>query len=163
MLITCLRHATAEPHSMDKVDADRALIKKGKDQMLRVAEFCNRNALVPKRLYCSPLVRTKQTAQLLAEALHDCPSPLEAEWLLSGAEPEEIIAELTILQASGMDDAWLVGHEPDISLLVSYLLGAEQDCVVIKKASLTRLDVDLMSASGPSSQLLWSIPCALMR
>lgn len=163
MLITCLRHATAEPHSLDKLDAERALIKKGKDQMARVAEFCKRNALLPERLYCSPLVRTKQTAQLLAEALHDCPSLCEVEWLVSGAEPQEIIEELTILQASGVSDVWLVGHEPDISMLVSYLLGAEQDCIVIKKASLTRLDVDLMSGADPSAQLLWSVPCALMR
>lgn len=163
MLITCLRHATAEPHSLQIADAERGLIKKGMEQTARVAEFCRKNSLLPGRLYCSPLLRTKQTAQLLAEALSDCSSPREAEWLLSGAEPQEIVAELTILQASGVEDVWLVGHEPDISMLISYLLGAEENCILIKKASLTRLNVDLVSGSEVTAQLLWSIPCALMR
>jgi len=160
MLITCLRHATAEPHSVI-ADGDRALVKKGIDQMARVAEFCRKHALLPGRLYCSPLRRAEQTAQLLAEGLPDCPQPKVAEWLVSGAVPEEIVAELAILQAAGIDDVWLVGHEPDISMLVGHLLGAEDDCILIKKASLTRLDVNF--ASDSAAQLLWSIPCALMR
>ena len=163
MLITCLRHATAEPHSLQMADAERALVKKGRDQVARVGEFCRKNSLLPGRLYCSPLLRTKQTAQLLADELADCPSPQEVDWLVSGAEPEEIAAELAILQAAGIEDVWLVGHEPDISMLVTHLLGAEEDCIQIKKASLTRLELNSALSESPSAQLLWSIPCAMMR
>ena len=55
MLITCLRHATAEPHTLE--DADRALVKKGKNQVKRVADFCRKNALLPGVLFSSPLRR----------------------------------------------------------------------------------------------------------
>lgn len=161
MLVTCLRHATAEPHSHAQADANRELVKKGREQMARVGEFCRKNALLPGRLYNSPLLRTQQTADLLAKALPACPAPMEAAWLALGAEPAEIVAELTILQASGVEDVWLVGHEPDMSALISYLLGADYDCIVIKKASLTRLVVDCYT--DVSAQLLWSVPCALMR
>lgn len=161
MLVTLLRHATAEPHSLSNEDEERALIKKGKDQVARVAEFCRKNALLPGRVYCSPLLRARQTAQLLAGALADCPPPQVVDWLGLGAEPEEIVEELAILQAASQDNIWLVGHEPDISALVAYWLDANREGILIKKASLTRIDVSFASRS--TGQLLWSIPCSLMR
>ncbi len=160
MLITCLRHATAEPHALASADAERALIKKGRDQVIRVAEFCRKNSLIPSVLFTSPLLRAQQTAKLLAGRLPDCDQPNIVDWLAAGADSDSIIIELKKLDAAAINDVWLVGHEPDISELISRLLGVEGGGILIKKASLTRLDVDF---SATSAQLLWSIPCALMR
>ena len=65
MLVTCLRHATAEPHELASIDAERALIKKGRDQVARVAEFCRKNSLVPGVLYTSPLLRSATSRRLV--------------------------------------------------------------------------------------------------
>lgn len=161
MLITCLRHATAEPQAGPMADAERALVKKGRDQVLRVAEFCRKNALIPAALYCSPVLRAQQTAKLLQARLPDCPPVQSVGWLSMGAAPQTMCAELAKLEASGVNDVWLVGHEPDMSSLIGQLLNAPGDCIAIKKASLTRLQADFSDTS--SSQLLWSMPCALMR
>lgn len=160
MLITLLRHATAEPHADPLADAERALVKKGKDQMVRVAEFCRKHALVPAKLYTSPLRRAQQTAKLLQTHLPDCPAVEMVEWLSLGADPRLIIAELKVLQDAGVNDVWLVGHEPTMSGLIARLIDAADDSILIKKASLTRMEVDF--ANSQSAQLLWSIPCALM-
>lgn len=160
MLITCLRHATAEPHADPMADAERALVKKGKDQVVRVAEFCRKHALLPAMLYCSPLRRAQQTAKLLHTHLPDCPAIEVVDWLSLGADPHAIIAELKILAAAGVNDVWLVGHEPAMSGLVARLIDAADDSILIKKASLTRVQADFSNSAA--GQLLWSIPCALM-
>jgi phosphohistidine phosphatase len=72
-----------------------------------------------------------------------------------------ILTELSKLAEQGLDDVWLVGHDPDFSTTISRLLGTAPGNIAIKKASLTRLDADFSTQA--SAKLLWSIPCALMR
>lgn len=158
MLVTFLRHATAEPHTLS--DTERALVKKGKNQVQRVAEFCRRNALVPAGLYCSPLRRAEQTATLLKNHLPDCPPVIAVDWLSPGTAANVAVAELEKLAQAGLGDVWLVGHEPDLSQLIGRLLAVPGDRFVIKKASLTRLEIDL--SGQVAGTLLWSMPCGLM-
>jgi len=159
MLITFFRHATAEPYS--SADAERALVKKGKNQVQRVVEFCRKNGLLPDALYSSPLRRAQQTASLLQVGLPDCPAVIKADWLSHGWSPEEVAGELQQLAEAGVGDVWLVGHEPELSRLMGYLLNADGGAFLVKKASLTRVEIDL--TDGSHGQLLWSVPCALMR
>ena len=160
MLITLFRHATAEDRSPDIADAERALIKKGENQVLRVAAFCKNNNLKPESLYCSPLRRARQTAELLQDALPGCPPAETANWLNTNTSPQTMLAELERLNKKGDTDIWLVGHEPDFSDFVAWVIKTPKTCIDIKKASLTRLNLEF---SDPiSAELLWSIPCALM-
>lgn len=162
MLITCLRHATAEILGPNISDSERALIKKGIKQVKRIGEFCRRNALTPAALYCSPLHRAQQTAVLLQAGLPDCPPANSVDWLSLGNSPYTMLDELKRLNDLGINDVWLVGHEPDLSALIALLLGIDDPaCLVIKKGSLTRVEIDFDRQGG--GQLLWSLPCALMR
>lgn len=162
MLITCLRHATAEEQSPSGNDAERALIKKGLKQVQRIGEFCRRNGLMPDALYCSPLHRAQQTAILFQAGLPDCPPANSVEWLSLGNSPYTIVDELKQLQQAGFTDVWLVGHEPDLSALLGLLVGMDNGgSLLIKKASLSRVEIDFSQQSA--GQLLWSLPCALMR
>lgn len=161
MLITFLRHATAEDRRLTTPDAERALTEKGEKQMKRVAAFCQTNRLFPTAIYCSPLLRAQQTARILHERLTGCPTPETVEWLGSDTSPQIIMDELNKLASNGMDDVWLVGHEPDFSETIGHLLQTHGDNFEVKKASLTRLDVDFTIQS--SAKLLWSLPCGLMR
>jgi phosphohistidine phosphatase SixA len=161
MLITFLRHATAEDGGLSIPDADRALIDKGEKQVKRVAAFCLANGLIPGSIYCSPLLRAQQTARIFNQRLPGSPAPQTVDWLGIDNSAPTIIAELSKLADLGLDDVWLVGHEPDFSVTVSRLLGTAPENIVIKKASLTRLDADLSDQA--SAKLLWSIPFSLMR
>ena len=160
MLITFLRHATAEDRRLTIPDAERALTEKGEKQVKRVAAFCEANQLLPGVLFCSSLLRAQQTARLLQSRLPDCPPPQTVNWLNIDSSPQAIIAELGHLNDQGLDDVWLVGHEPDFSGVIGLLLDMESDNLLIKKASLTRIDAEFFVQ--PEATLLWSIPCNLM-
>lgn len=161
MLVTLLRHATAEDHALLVNDAERALVKKGNNQAIRLANFCRKHSLIPAALYSSPLLRASQTAGVLQNRLPHCPPVTQVDWLTIGTAPQVIIQQLEQLNADGFNDVWLVGHEPDLSVLVSQLLRAPQACIAIKKASLTRIEIDFSTTIV--AQLQWSLPCALMR
>lgn len=160
MIITCLRHATAQMQTASMADAERELIKKGVSQVRRLAKFCHKNDLLPTALYSSPLLRAEQTAKLLQAYLPDCPAVKVVDWLALGVGPDNMRAALKMLETAGAKDVWLVGHEPDISRLLARLLNAPEDFLEIKKASLSRIQVDFSCPS--QSRLLWTVPCSLM-
>ncbi|MDT4332454.1 phosphohistidine phosphatase SixA [Methylomonas sp. MED-D] len=159
MIITLLRHADAEPQRIGIADADRHLTEKGEKQAKRLARFCLRNRLLPGRLYASPLARAQQTAKLLQANLTGCPMPHTAPWLAGDNDTHTLLRELTIL-AEDTDDVWLVGHEPNYSDVVGQLLSTSPASVIVKKASLIRLEITF--AEPATATLLWSIPCSLM-
>ncbi len=161
MYITFLRHATAEDRSLAVRDAERALTEKGEKQVKRLAAFCQANQLLPAAIYSSPLIRAQQTARILHEQLAESPAPETVDWLSTATSPQTIIAELGKLAGQGLDDVWLVGHEPDFSETIGQLLNTTGDSITIKKASLSRLEADF--SGGPNATLLWSIPCSMMR
>lgn len=156
--LTFLRHATAQDPALTIPDESRKLLDKGKKQIQKVARFCVAHSLRPVNLFCSPRVRAQETAEVLQANLPGCPPPKVVAWL-AGATPDTIIAELEKLVASGLDDIWLVGHEPDFSSVISQLLGSRESILKVKKASLIRLEMDFQRSAG---ELLWSIPNTLM-
>ena len=156
-----LRHATAEDRLLAPVDADRTLIDKGHRQTRAVARFCQRQTLLPARLLCSPLVRALETAVQFCDELPDCPRPQVVDWLKIDTPTAQALAGLREQAAQTDGPLWLVGHEPDLSLLISRLLGSELPIVRIKKASLTCLEIE-PDRSTPG-RLLWSIPCGSRR
>jgi phosphohistidine phosphatase len=160
MLVTFLRHATAELYADSATDFDRALKKKGKEQVVKVADFCRKKALLPVVLCSSPAKRAQQTAQLLHTRLPDCPPVQTVDWLGLETNAAKLYSALKQLDASGVEDVWLVGHEPTISQTLASLLNAPGLGISIKKASLTRVQVDF--SEPVAGQLLWSVPCALM-
>lgn len=155
-----LRHATAQDRHLGLPDAERQLIAKGERQSRRVAAWCQRHGLRPGRLLCSPLPRAQQTAALLAQHLHACPAPEAANWLCIHTPTAQALAQIGPLLGAGQPEAWLVGHEPDLSALIAALLCQTEPVLAPKKASLTCLALDAHS-SAPG-QLLWHLPCELM-
>ncbi|MGD0958504.1 MAG: phosphoglycerate mutase family protein [Methylomonas sp.] len=161
MIITLLRHATAEEGGLTVPDAERALTEKGVKQVKRVAAFCQANQLSPGALFSSPILRALQTARILQTQLAACPVVAIADWLGLNASPQRMVAELNALAARNKDDIWLVGHEPSFSDLIGFLLKCSGDNFNIKKASLTRIDMRYED-DMPTASLLWSIPCSLL-
>ena len=161
MLITFIRHATAEEAILDLADADRRLVEKGIKQAKRVAKFCQAQRLLPELLLASPLRRAEQTAELLHTYLPNCPEVKTVDWLAISTPTAKLLKALTKLAEQNLDDIWLVGHEPDFSVHIAYLLQTNRAQFLIKKASLTRLEIEF--SSPPKARLLWSIPCSLLR
>jgi phosphohistidine phosphatase len=159
MLLFLLRHADAESRATS--DSQRKLTAKGVIQAGLVGRFCKHYELVPSRILTSPYERAMQTAFLAAKELGDAtsgPEVVTAPFLASGMRPEFALDELR--RHAKIERMMLVGHEPDLSDLVSHLVGCVSPFIHIRKASLTF--IELPSLSPGSGILHFSIPVQFM-
>jgi phosphohistidine phosphatase len=151
-----LRHANADTEA--PTDAERPLSDKGVAQAKRIGRFCREMEIVPDLILTSPLVRTRQTAKHVRAELPNARCEV-AQFLASGMHPETAVEELKRYQT--LAGIMLVGHEPDISLLIARLVGFPDNANIhIRKGSLTSLQVTDWRTGA--SVLDFSIPCQLM-
>jgi len=154
MLLYLLRHANADTPAAQ--DDERPLTGKGQAQARKVARFCSDHECLPELILTSPLLRARETAAPLGERLGR--EVFVTPWLKSGMEPEEALAGLQ--EHREFEAVLLVGHEPDLSRLIGHLLGCAGGQVLVRKASLTLLDVPVLRAG--TATLLLALPCRLM-
>jgi len=134
-----VRHAKAEKAEGSGGDAARTLTRKGRERFEALARAL---ALPLRRIVTSPLVRARETADLLAEATG---APVdEDEALASGASTGK---ELLALARKAGDGTALVGHNPELAEAVALAAGGERE---VPAGSVAALEVD---ASGVT--LVW--------
>ncbi|MBI2061079.1 MAG: phosphohistidine phosphatase SixA [Nitrospirae bacterium] len=150
MEVYLLRHASALPLSPAlKRDEDRPLSTKGKIRMRRAATGLKKIGVRFDRMYTSPLVRARQTAQIVAEVYGWSLTRLEeCKPLAPGGNASELLAILAGQNSTAR--VLLVGHEPDMSRTASVLLSGSpsQVAMVFKKGGLCRIDIAEMPPKG---------------
>jgi phosphohistidine phosphatase len=118
MEICFFRHGEAEPAGMTATDAERQLTETGRQDTRLVAEMLRRTGLSFTRLHSSPLIRARQTADILG-GIFDLSAEV-TERLRAGCglgDVQQLLAD----QRQG--HFLLVGHEPDCGQIVSQLIG----------------------------------------
>jgi phosphohistidine phosphatase len=153
MNLLLIRHATARALGLPDGDFVRQLGEKGHEQARRVGRFLKKHDLIPDVLLTSPVIRAKETANLLAE--EGCPEPVIEPWLECGMRPEQALEGLKAYQQ--FPRIAIVGHEPGFSALVEEIIGASTYSIKVKKASLISLEL------GRHPELNFSIPCKFLR
>ena len=125
-MIWLLRHGEAEDGSPD---AERKLTEKGEQQSRVAGLALKRLGVDLDACLASPKVRAADTAKLACEALG---VDVQLEPKLAGGpfDANELAAGLG-------DDVMLVGHDPDFSMAVHTLTGAQ---VRMKKGGLAGVD-----------------------
>jgi phosphohistidine phosphatase len=126
-MIWLLRHGEAADGSPD---AERPLTDKGERQSRNAGAALKALGVEPAVCLTSPKVRAYDTARLACEPLGI--EPVHEPKLAGGPfDPEQL--------AAGLDDAdvLLVGHDPDFSMAVHSLTGAQ---VRMKKGGLAGLE-----------------------
>jgi phosphohistidine phosphatase len=152
MKLYFLRHGRADRSAWMGLDYERPLTGEGKERMAREADFIAQLDLGIDVILTSPLVRAYQTAEIVAERLNMLDLLTIDERLEPGFGPQDL-AE--ILEGyPDADEIMLVGHEPDFSETISYLIGGGN--ILCKKGSLAR--VDLVDAGPMAGELVWLIP-----
>lgn len=156
MTLYLLRHGIAAERGTGQYasDADRPLTPKGRRKLRRAATAMRAMELAFDVILSSPLVRARQTAELIAKALH-CRHRLElTELLAPGASAEGLVRRLKQLKPQRV---LLVGHEPDLSALASWLLtGGDELAIQFKKGGLCRLSTERLR-SGRCASLDWLV------
>jgi len=127
-----LRHAEAEPHGA-RSDADRRLTARGEAQARTAGVALARLDVTFDAVLFSPKARARETAQLAAESWSEQQREALREHppLAQGFDAAQALDALRAVPAEGR--VLLVGHEPDLSLLVGELTGGRMD---LKKGGL---------------------------
>lgn len=122
MEILVIRHGQAVDDAPGLGDVGRWLTGRGRKLTRRVAKWLAKNkARRPAAIWTSPLVRSVQTAEIIAEAAE----LTDEVSVVAELSPSRDTAELLRLLSShqGAQPLALVGHEPSLSTLVASLLG----------------------------------------
>lgn len=135
MKLYVMRHGPAEDDSPTGRDADRALTTAGRERVASVSKALIEAGETPFSILSSPLVRAVETAEIVAEVTHLARRAREDEKTkLGGATGgveirrelgmgTEKLALLAELVRAGRKRVMIIGHEPDLSMLVMSLVG----------------------------------------
>ena len=162
MELYLLRHGDAEPRETSSPDAERALTRKGQQDVQMVARQARAGNVRPDVVLTSPLRRAKETSAIAQKEM-GVKRVLETKALLPDGAPEALWKELSSLEAA--ERVVLAGHEPCLSRLAQFLLGGK---VVLdfKKGAMLRITVARSSKPGPGGShgvLKWMITPRLIR
>jgi phosphohistidine phosphatase len=136
-------------------DGERPLTKKGIKRMRKAARGISRLAITFDAVLTSPLVRARQTAEIVATALGAESCLDELPELAPGSSPNQLLSALSSLKEH--EHLMLVGHEPLLGEFAGFLLRAKNVsdlAIPLKKGGICCVEVDSL-APGKPGQLHW--------
>lgn len=157
MKVYLVRHGIAQERIGGAVlnDSMRPLTEEGRTETKEVAHGLKRLNVKPDLVVSSPLVRARQTAEIIREVLGTTEELKITDSLSPGGSASGVYKFLR--QFNDVDEICLVGHEPDIGRLAGTLLwaGPELD-IPFKKAGVCRIDVSDLPPTIPGT-IKWFI------
>ncbi len=155
-----VRHGIAEERGEQwPDDTKRPLTEDGIISLRRSARGLDRVGVSFDLMLTSPLVRTRQTAEVIAAELNPVPQILSVESLAPGGSHQAVLNDLE--KHSRRHRIALVGHEPGIGELAARLIGTRH-AIEFKKGAVCRIDVDALPPTAPGD-LRWLLTPRLLR
>ncbi len=127
MKLYIVRHAEAEEPGDPANDALRQLTARGRERMRAAAAGMRRLHLIFDAILTSPLARAAETAAIIAEAYGERPSPKKFPSLEAGIAPLQALTAL--VPFARPQHLMIVGHEPQLSALLSLLLTGSAESI----------------------------------
>lgn len=152
-----LRHGIAverDPRSFPD-DARRPLTLKGEDRVRLVGDALQALELSFDVILSSPFLRARQTAELVASAL-GLRRVLEFREELAPAGDSKALLRFINRLEPRPENVLLVGHEPDLSQLLSVLISGQTEARLdLKKNGLAKIEVTERLKLGRCASLNW--------
>ncbi|WP_460201134.1 phosphohistidine phosphatase SixA [Scytonema sp. NUACC21] len=160
MEIYLIRHGIAEEKQPKiKKDEERELTKEGQQKTEKVAQRLKKLGFHFDVIATSPLIRARQTAEILIAAglsskLEECthlsPSGEIHNWLVEWLAPRNDTHQTQLA---------LVGHEPNLSAWAEILVwGQDKGSLVLKKAGMIGVKLPEKGSPLGRSQMFWLTP-----
>ena len=132
MEVYVLRHGKAAPPSFrTPSDHDRPLTDVGLRDLSRTGRALRRMSIRPGTLASSPLLRAVQTAEAISRYVM---ADVEIwEDLKPETAPDET---LHTIRSTGADSIMVVGHEPNLTGLISHMISDHAATISLKKGGL---------------------------
>ena len=147
-----IRHGVAEERGDAwPDDTKRPLSEEGMERLRKAARGLERLGVWIDVILTSPLVRTRQTAEIVASAFDPRPSIITVDSLAPEGTYTSFVADLE--KHARKSRIALVGHEPGIGELAARLIGSRHS-FEFKKGAVCRIDVEEIPPSGPGD-LRW--------
>lgn len=128
-------------------DEDRPLSSKGIKRMRKSGKGLLTLDIDWDRVFTSPLLRARQTAEIVAEILELKEQPEELAELAPGCSVEGLLSRLSACR--NQKRLLLIGHQPLLGETVSFLLSKEKRIEInLKKGGLCRIELDDPSQGG---------------
>jgi phosphohistidine phosphatase len=155
-----IRHGVAAERGEDfPDDSKRPLTNAGISRLRKEAKALDALGVTIDHIITSPLVRTKQTADILAESLKSKPSVSQSDALAPAGTSTAVVQELAKHMRKGR--IALVGHEPNVGELAARLIGARMP-LEFKKGAICRIDFEVFPPKG-MGQLRWFVTPRMLR
>jgi len=136
-------------------DSKRPLTHKGIARLREVAAGLRELDVSFDLILTSPLVRARQTADLLHQGLGGS-TPLEETPLLAPGGARADLLDL-LRSRKKVERVALVGHEPDLGQLAALLIGARAP-LVFKKGGVCRIDFPKFPPVPPGHLVWFAVP-----
>lgn len=162
MILYIIRHAWAghygDPAWPD--DSQRPLTDEGRQRFARVVAELVKRGFAPQRIATSPLVRCRQTAEIVAEGLPDCPAVVPRDELVPGSDLKGLL-RWTNREAGECEYLAWVGHAPDVGQLTAALIGDSQGWIRFAKGAVAAVRFPGRAAPG-EGELRWLVTAKLL-
>jgi len=155
MLLYIVRHAPAGEHGDPRYPNDslRPLTAKGQRRFGRLVKRLIEHGLAPTLVVTSPLLRCRQTAEVLVARVPAEPKLLERDELAPGAPWEELIAWTN---AEGAAEVAWVGHAPDVDRMTAEMIGSADTNLSFAKGAIAAIRFADKIAVG-EGELCWFV------
>lgn len=155
-----VRHAIAAARGDEfPDDSKRPLTSQGIARFKKEAKALDALGVSVAVVLTSPLLRTRQTADILADTLSSRPSVVATDALAPAGTSAAVFEEIARHAKKG--SLALVGHEPDIGELAARLIGARTP-LSFKKGAVCRIDIEVLPPKGTGA-LRWFLPPRMLR
>lgn len=155
-----IRHAIAAERGPEwPDDARRPLTERGIARFKDVVKGLRRLDVTVDEVFTSPLLRARQTADLLAAGVDGKPPVKVLDALAPGHTASAVVSGLA--KAARRRRVALVGHEPDLGELAAHLIGAGR-ALPFKKGGVCRIDVGSLTTRRAGA-LIWFLPPGVLR
>jgi len=163
ILYLCRHGAAVQGDGM--ADEERTLTEEGVEKMHRAAKGFARLEPDVRIILTSPLLRARETADILQEALGKAQGRQPKLALCPGLSPPgRLEATLTalrpLLHGAAPGGALLVGHEPYLSHWIGKLCFGRDGSLEMKKGAIAALE---FGSDLHAARLLWLMPPAALR
>ena len=123
---------------------DPPLSTDGETKQRKVAQFLESKGYTPDQIFCSPLLRAQQSAEIIAKVT---PAPVQSEEALGGNFDQDILIDK--LPPPDHDKTiYFVGHDPTLSLFAHNLIGEKVLPTGLSKSGSVVIVFDSMVALG---------------
>jgi phosphohistidine phosphatase len=140
-------------------DSKRPLTPAGISRLRKEARALDVLDVTIDQIITSPLVRTRQTADVIAESLKAKPSLVTSDALSPAGTPGAVMQELAKHAKKG--SVALVGHEPNLGELAARLIGSRTP-LEFKKGGICRIDFETLPPKG-IGRLRWFVTPRMLR